>query len=192
MKKAITLLTVVFASATAIASASPSMYHKDHEWWNKHEMNEQYQELKTQVETAIMENDYEAYKAIMTQKQDMSTWNTMKKEKMGDHRHKEWFTESDREERIQAHFDEQVAYYQENGELMQKRWMPSHKRSGKYFWNSEKWIVKAALQNVSDEKVAKVIERIDMLTEKLDTTHDEQVLDMLLGIREVLVAKLST
>ena len=37
----------------------------------------------------------------------------------------------------------------------------------------------------------KVLERIDMLTEKLDETADEKVLDMLLGIREVIEEKMA-
>jgi uncharacterized protein YjgD (DUF1641 family) len=47
------------------------------------------------------------------------------------------------------------------------------------------------LWNTSDEKLQKVVERIDTLTDKLDEIEDEKVLDMLLGIREVLMEKLA-
>lgn len=191
MKKAITLLTVVFASATAIASASPMMDHDDH-MSDRHEMKEQYKEFKAEMESTIIENDYEAYKALMAQKRDQYwQWDDgMKKNRAHKDAEHTWFTDAEHEERMKEHFDKQVAYYEENGELMQKKWMPSHKRSGKYFWDHEKWIVKAALNNVSDEKLTKVIERIDTLTEKLDHIDDEKIVDMLLGIREVLATKL--
>ena len=189
MKKAITLLTVVFAGATAITSAAPM----NHGIWNKHEMNEQHEEMKSQVESAVINNDYVAYKALMKNKKDLMKWgdDTKKKRMVDKNAVYDWYLASDHEERMKKHFDMQVAYYQENGQLMQNRWIPSHKRSGKYFGHHEKWIVKAALNNVSEKKLSQVIDRIDTLSQKLDPTDDEQILDMLLWIREVLAAKLS-
>ncbi len=56
----------------------------------------------------------------------------------------------------------------------------THERSGKYFRSKEKGLVRTALKDTNQERLEKVLERIDSLTADLDQVTDEKVLDMLL------------
>jgi hypothetical protein len=147
MKKALTLMTVVFATATASTFA----YQGDKAEMTEEEKAEYMQQMvakKADYEEAIKANDYQAYKALVEEGTQMKKEKMMEKSEKASEMSKkhgekyEAWTEEEKEMKLQESFDAKVAHYNETGEVQSK---VSKTRSGKHFRDHEKGIVKAAL-----------------------------------------------
>lgn len=189
MKKWIALLTVVFATATASVFANQNGSQRVR-WNHMEKWMEHMQEMKVAYKTAIENNDFEAFQAL---KDEAKVKMKEKHEEMKMKR-EAWvykkFSDKDHEDKAKMWFDKAVTHYQEHGEHLQKHGKRAYERTGKYFRSKERGLVKAALKDTNQERLVKVLERIDSLTENLDDTTDEKILDMLLWIREVIQEKM--
>jgi len=162
--------------ATSVASTFAYDGHKtDITDAERAEHMQQMEEHRQALESAIKNNDFNAFQALQ-------------KNKKSD-KHDEDRAESN-ESKMQEKFSKLVTTYNETWELPIRDYAKK-KRSGKYFTDKQKGIVRIATWKVSEEKMERAVRKIDMITEKLSETDDEKILDMLLGIREVLMEKLS-
>lgn len=192
--------TITFVSALALslfvvwsASAAPG-FGGGMGWWEKGqghwgemvtkhaEHTAEREENKAQLETVVAANDFDGFVVLRAEhKAEMeeraaAEWKELKEREDRPER------EEPTDEEMRAHFDEMVAYYNENGELPEPE-MRMNKTQGKKVAGVAKKARKGWLSDGQRDRVQTVVNNIE------DTDRLENILEKISTIIETLASK---
>jgi protoporphyrinogen oxidase len=147
------------------------------------DMDMEREEHTEEEKAAYMQAHYDELKAYYEEHASLPEGD-MKKEHMGEMRHKKEGMKEMKEEYADASQEEKEAMKQEYKEA--KRAM---KTDRKHFKEEHRGVVRSVVKSVSHDRLEKALSRIELV---LASAEDEKIIDLLEGIKEVIEEVLDT